>query len=201
MVSSKGAHVDAVAREHDPVVFQVLADLEDAGILEERLQERRARRRAGSGPARRPSPNRSSTAAVLERDVGRRGPGASGERDADEVGEVGVERAGLGVDRDDALPRRPRRSRPRAAPSVRDGLVGRGVEGLRRGLRRAPPTRLDGRRLDGPRRFRARSRAGRDRRRGRPRRPAPPAGRLAGRRLRVVGTASPKNGRRRCRPA
>jgi hypothetical protein len=39
-VSSIGRDLDAVTREHQPVIFQVLADLENALVFQHRLQPR-----------------------------------------------------------------------------------------------------------------------------------------------------------------
>ena len=95
--------LDAALGEHVPVELHVLADLEHAGVFEQRLQqrERLAPPRIWPG-ARPPPPKRSpSPCAMADRDVAglaRR----DGERDADEIGLHRIERSRLGVEGDDA---------------------------------------------------------------------------------------------------
>ena len=122
MVSSKGAHIDAVALQHDPIVFQVLADLEDGRILQERLERARARRRTGSGPARGRRRRDRDIAAVLQRHVAglaRRPAPARSRRDR------------RGWRRERWSPYRPRQS-PARAPRAIHSLGARGSSRSRR---------------------------------------------------------------------
>ena len=95
----EGADRDAVALQHQPVVFHVLADLEDGPVLQDRLQggERVAHRHLARHEA---AAEEVGIAAVLERDIGR-ASGLEGEGDAGEVGLHGIERGGLRVEGDD----------------------------------------------------------------------------------------------------
>ncbi|GJE46912.1 hypothetical protein AEGHOMDF_6121 [Methylobacterium soli] len=139
----EGRHRDPVAREHEPVVFEVLADLEHARILEERLQQRQ-RLVEGDLAGQQALAEQVLAAPMRQRDVGG-APRGGGQRDADEAGAVGIERVGLGVDRDHARrlglgdPGLQLRRRP-------DRLVGRRVEGLD-GFGRARRHHVRGRRL------------------------------------------------------
>ena len=137
-MSSKGADRDAVALQHEPVVFQVLADLEDGRVLAA------AGFRAASASAERDLARHEAAAeevgiaAVLERDVGRAAR-LERERDADEVGLHG-DRARSSRCRAATMPALARLARPRVqAVEARDRLVGVDVEGLRGGGRRDLP--------------------------------------------------------------
>ncbi len=125
----EGPDLDAVAGEHQPVVLDVLADLEHRRILQERLQAR-LHGLPGELPRQQAAAEQVLAAAMAERDVA--GPARrGGERDADEIGLVGVERGRLGIDRDDA--RLDRLGDPGfQALDGGDGLVGGGVERLDR---------------------------------------------------------------------
>ena len=120
MVSSIGAHADAVAaRKTCDVVFDVLADLEDRRVLQQRLQHGHDLVAAAAASARPP--------ASVERAFGLRAAGPHGRaacsrrRPARRASEMPTSSArtrssavGLGVDRDDA------------------GLVGRGDPAVQR---------------------------------------------------------------------
>ena len=136
-----GRDADAVAAEDEVVVFVVLRDLQDRGVLEQRLQpvERVGERDLALHHAA--AEEVVAALAVAERDVAglaRRG----GEADADEVAAHRVERGRLRVD-GDAAERGGFRD-PVVQPLQRaDGLVGLGVDrhrhrrrGALRGARR-----------------------------------------------------------------
>ena len=95
-----GRDVDAVALQHHPVGLDVVADLEDGAVLEHGLQPRD--HLAGRELARRePAAEKIVLAAMPERHIAglaRR----EGERHADEIGPVRIERIGLGVEGEDA---------------------------------------------------------------------------------------------------
>ena len=146
--------LDAAAGEDVPVELDVLADLEHAGVFEQRLQQRD---RFGfgdlAGQQAAAVEQAGLAGAMADRDVAglaRR----DGERDADELGLQRIERSRLGVEGDDARlegagdPRLQRRG-------VADGLVGGDVDRRGARFRRA----LGGER---PRRARRRRRAAAD---------------------------------------
>ena len=97
-----GCHRDAVPREHLDVVFQVLPDLQDGGILEQRLEageccldlDLSRHRIAAEEPAAR--------GLVAQRDVAGLA-GCSGQRHAHQIGLHRIQRIGLGVDGEIAL--------------------------------------------------------------------------------------------------
>ncbi len=96
--------LEPVARQHHPVVLDVLPDLERARVFQERLQRLKRRveidlvRRAVAGEVELAR----ALARVRERDVAGP-PGRGGERDADQFRAQRVERGGLRVERDQAL--------------------------------------------------------------------------------------------------
>ena len=175
MVSSTGPIAMPWRRQHAHVVLDVLADLEDAGVLEQRLQ------RAPSGTGRRSVPSCSAPAppararpalaarlAMAERHVAARAAGAAQARatTADQLGRIGSSDVGLGS----------RRRRRRRAGRLGDPA------------RRAPPR-------PGPARSRRRSTGAGWPSAGARRRPAPrrcrrtSAGRASRRRRRAGGLA------------
>ena len=102
MVSSKGATSMPWRFIDEPVVFDVLADLEDRRVLQQRLQrgQRLAERNLVFGSA---AAEQVAGAGACGRAAHRRrGPGADGQREADELGLHRIERGGLGVEGDDA---------------------------------------------------------------------------------------------------
>ena len=183
MVSSKGATSMPCALQHEPVVLEVLADLEDGRVLEQRLQQRRARRATGIWPGTRPRRRTGRhRPRCCERHVAGP-PGRERQREADEVG----------LHRHRARRSRCRwRRRPARAPAAiqsssalerRDGLVG---VACRTASRRASAARLArerGRRAEAVRRRR--------------RRPSGRPARRRDRRRSPVGAVSPPKAARR----
>ena len=102
----QGRDGNAVAGQHQRVVLEVLADLEDARVLEHRLE---GGERVGERDLLRRLPAASQVEAAVargramaERDIAGLA-GRERERDPDQVGAERVERGGLGVDRDASL--------------------------------------------------------------------------------------------------
>ncbi len=108
--------VDPGLVEHHPVIFEIMPDLEDRRVFEQRLQpfeHKRLRKLVGRVRIE-------IAAAVADRNVA----GAVGrgrEADPGEPGDDAVDAVGLGVDRDIALGRR------LGDPAVERGLVGHGL--------------------------------------------------------------------------
>ena len=113
----EGRDADAVAGEDLPVVFHVLADLQDRRVLKHRLQRGQRPRSAAAG--RRPAsvaPNRSPPPVrVAKRDVGGLAR-IDAKRDADQVGLHLVQAGGFGIHRDMADARGYGRSSGQARP-------------------------------------------------------------------------------------
>jgi hypothetical protein len=106
--------LDPVAGEHLHVVLDVLADLENRSVREQRFEqgdralERNLLRRVALGRAasaagiakiERPLRRRAD---VAERDI-TRAPARESQRDADQIGAERIERGGFGIDRDSAF--------------------------------------------------------------------------------------------------
>jgi hypothetical protein len=108
-----GRDVDPAAPQHDHVVFEIVPDLEHRRVLEQRLQLRQHHRAIelhrlfGEHVA----------AAMRDRNVARL-VGLERHADADQLGAGRIDAGGLGVDRDPALMRAPRRSSGRGPSSV-----------------------------------------------------------------------------------
>ena len=100
-MSSNGLDLDAALREHVPVEFHVLADLENARVLQQRLQQFE-RDVLGDLSRRQPA---AAEEIALAFDVANRNVTGLARRDrkrnADEIGLDRIERRGLGVERDD----------------------------------------------------------------------------------------------------
>ena len=104
----EGFQIDAVAGEDLHVVFRVLKHLEDARVLEHRLEQRQRLLTVhltlgGLGRSEEPL---ALPGSVAERDIAGR-PGLHGQRHADQFGPHLVEARGFGVHRDPAARVRP----------------------------------------------------------------------------------------------
>ena len=97
----EGGDVDAVAVHRQPVVFEIVADLEDRAVGEQRLQRGQClvdRHLVVDAAA---AQEVVRAGAVADRDVGRLS-GPDGQREADRLGPHRVERGRLGAEGDDA---------------------------------------------------------------------------------------------------